>query len=45
MDWYPLTLSTPVARHVFGGRAIADRLGKAGLPADAVAGRGASHRL
>ncbi|MCA1190249.1 class I mannose-6-phosphate isomerase [Saccharopolyspora sp. 6T] len=35
--WYPLRLSTPVARHVFGGRAIADRLGRRGLPADRIA--------
>lgn len=30
--WYPLRLSTPIARHVFGGRAIVDRLGRRGLP-------------
>ena len=32
MDWYPLRLSFRVRLLVFGGRAIADRLGKDGLP-------------
>jgi mannose-6-phosphate isomerase class I len=32
MDWYPLRLSFRVRLLVFGGRAIARRLGKAGLP-------------
>jgi mannose-6-phosphate isomerase len=33
----PLHVTAPVAQHVFGGRAIADRLGRAGLPAGPVA--------
>ncbi|MEV5884665.1 mannose-6-phosphate isomerase [Streptomyces sp. NPDC052020] len=37
MDWYPLRLTTPVKQHVFGGRAIADRLGRTGLPAGRIA--------
>ncbi|MGC9380744.1 type I phosphomannose isomerase catalytic subunit [Streptomyces sp. MH13] len=37
MDWYPLRLTTPVKQHVFGGRAIADRLGRRGLPAGRIA--------
>ncbi|MET9295326.1 class I mannose-6-phosphate isomerase [Streptomyces sp. NPDC003077] len=32
MHWYPLTLTTPVKPHVFGGRAIPERLGRTGLP-------------
>ena len=32
MEWYPLRLSFRVRLLVFGGRAIAGRLGKAGLP-------------
>ncbi|GAA1431182.1 class I mannose-6-phosphate isomerase [Microlunatus lacustris] len=32
MDWYPLRLTAPARPLVFGGRAIADELGKAGLP-------------
>jgi len=32
MDWYPLRLSFRVRLLVFGGRAIADRLGKESLP-------------
>ncbi|WP_433868869.1 type I phosphomannose isomerase catalytic subunit [Saccharopolyspora sp. CA-218241] len=32
MDWYPLRLSCPARPLVFGGRAIARTLGKAGLP-------------
>ncbi|WP_051846937.1 type I phosphomannose isomerase catalytic subunit [Streptomyces sp. NRRL F-5053] len=36
-DWCPLRLTTPVARHVFGGRAIPDRLGRTGLPDGPVA--------
>ncbi|MER6026088.1 class I mannose-6-phosphate isomerase [Streptomyces sp. NPDC001851] len=35
--WYPLSLSTPVKQHVFGGRALAGRLGRTGLPAGRVA--------
>ncbi|MER7076896.1 mannose-6-phosphate isomerase [Saccharopolyspora kobensis] len=35
--WYPLRLSTPIAAHVFGGRAIADRLGRRGLPGGRIA--------
>ncbi|MEW9547346.1 type I phosphomannose isomerase catalytic subunit [Nonomuraea sp. NPDC050783] len=35
--WYPLRLSTPVRSHVFGGRAIAERLGRTGLPEGRVA--------
>ncbi len=34
MDAYPLRLTTPTRSHVFGGRAIVDRLGREGLPAD-----------
>ncbi|MEU3860016.1 type I phosphomannose isomerase catalytic subunit [Streptomyces sp. NPDC028722] len=34
---YPLTLTTPVKQHVFGGRALADRLGRSGLPSGPVA--------
>ena len=37
MDWYPLKLTTPVEPHVFGGRAIPERLGRGGLPAGLVA--------
>ncbi|MCT9141821.1 type I phosphomannose isomerase catalytic subunit [Streptomyces violarus] len=37
MDWHPLRLTTPVKRHVFGGRAIAERLGRGGLPDGPVA--------
>ncbi|MFI0737400.1 class I mannose-6-phosphate isomerase [Streptomyces sp. NPDC021100] len=37
VPWYPLELTTPVRQHVFGGRAIADRLGRTGLPAGRVA--------
>lgn len=37
MQWTPLTLSTPVAQHVFGGRRIPDRLGRAGLPEGRIA--------
>ncbi|MBZ4018999.1 class I mannose-6-phosphate isomerase [Streptomyces purpurogeneiscleroticus] len=37
MDWYPLRLTTPVKQHVFGGRAIPDRLGRGGLPEGPVA--------
>jgi mannose-6-phosphate isomerase class I len=32
MDWYPLRLSVRARLLVFGGRAIAERLGKKGLP-------------
>lgn len=32
MQWTPLTLTTPTRAHVFGGTAIRDRLGRAGLP-------------
>ena len=32
MDWYPLKLTTPTPPLVFGGRAIAERLGRGGLP-------------
>jgi mannose-6-phosphate isomerase len=35
--WHPLRLTTPVKQHVFGGRALADRLGRIGLPAGPVA--------
>ncbi|WP_432494971.1 class I mannose-6-phosphate isomerase [Kineococcus auxinigenes] len=37
MEWYPLRLSTPVKQHVFGGRAIAEALGRSGLPGGRVA--------
>ncbi|MFD8233850.1 type I phosphomannose isomerase catalytic subunit [Streptomyces sp. NPDC059696] len=37
MDWHPLRLTTPVKQHVFGGRAIAERLGRTGLPDGPVA--------
>jgi mannose-6-phosphate isomerase len=37
VDWYPLRLTTPVKQHVFGGRAIADRLGRSGLPEGRIA--------
>ncbi|WP_346345632.1 type I phosphomannose isomerase catalytic subunit [Streptomyces sp. SID5643] len=37
MDWHPLRLTTPVKQHVFGGRAIAERLGRGGLPDGPVA--------
>lgn len=33
----PLRLTTPVEQHVFGGRAIPDRLGRAGLPSGRIA--------
>jgi len=32
MDWYPLRLTTPAKPLVFGGHAIADRLGRTGIP-------------
>ncbi|MGV9759047.1 class I mannose-6-phosphate isomerase [Streptomyces tricolor] len=35
--WSPLRLTTPVKQHVFGGRALADRLGRTGLPSGPVA--------
>jgi len=35
--WLPLHLTAPVAPHVFGGRAIADRLGRDDLPDGRVA--------
>lgn len=37
MDWYPLRLTTPVKQHVFGGRVLADRWGRSGLPDGPVA--------
>lgn len=37
MQWTPLALSTPIAQHVFGGRRIPDRLGRAGLPEGRIA--------
>ncbi|WP_063764504.1 class I mannose-6-phosphate isomerase, partial [Streptomyces sp. NRRL S-481] len=37
MDWYPLRLTTPVKQHVFGGRALAERWGRTGLPDGPVA--------
>lgn len=37
MDWCPLRLTTPVKQHLFGGRAIPDRLGRTGLPAGRIA--------
>ncbi|MFL6026895.1 MAG: class I mannose-6-phosphate isomerase [Friedmanniella sp.] len=37
MSWYPLRLTAPARPLVFGGRAIAAELGKAGLPDWAVA--------
>ncbi|MFF5983271.1 type I phosphomannose isomerase catalytic subunit [Streptomyces olindensis] len=37
MDWHPLRLTTPVKQHVFGGRVIAERLGRTGLPDGPVA--------
>lgn len=37
MNWYPLRLTVRVRPLVFGGRAIAGRLGKAGLPDEPVA--------
>ncbi|MEU5393918.1 hypothetical protein [Streptomyces tibetensis] len=37
MDWHPLRLTTPVKQHVFGGRAIAEQLGRTGLPDGPVA--------
>lgn len=37
MDWYPLRLTTPVKQHVFGGRALVERLGRTGLPDGPVA--------
>jgi mannose-6-phosphate isomerase len=35
--WLPLHLTTPVASHVFGGRAIVERLGRDDLPAGRIA--------
>ncbi|MEU9475922.1 class I mannose-6-phosphate isomerase [Streptomyces sp. NPDC048191] len=35
--WYPLRLTTPVKQHVFGGQALAGRLGRTGLPEGRVA--------
>lgn len=37
MEWYPLRLTTPVRMYISGGRAIAETLGKQGLPAWRVA--------
>ncbi len=37
MNWYPLRLTTPTQSLVFGGRSIAERLGRAGLPDGPVA--------
>ena len=37
MDWYPLKLTSPTQQLVFGGRAIAERLGRGGLPDGRVA--------
>ncbi|MGW2713033.1 class I mannose-6-phosphate isomerase, partial [Streptomyces sp. NPDC001356] len=37
VSWYPLRLSTPVKQHVFGGRALTDRLGRMDLPDGPVA--------
>nr|WP_312509938.1 mannose-6-phosphate isomerase [Pseudomonas luteola] len=37
MDWYPLRLSTPIRSHMFGGHAIAEILGRRGLPAGRIA--------
>lgn len=37
MDWYPLRLTTPVKQHIFGGRALAERWGRTGLPDGPVA--------
>ncbi|MFE9024699.1 hypothetical protein ACFYOA_00270 [Streptomyces iakyrus] len=37
MDRHPLRLTAPVMQHVFGGRAIAERLGRGGLPDGPVA--------
>jgi mannose-6-phosphate isomerase len=37
VDWYPLRLTAPARPLVFGGHAIARRLGKAGLPDHVVA--------
>ena len=32
MKAYPLSLTLPLATHIFGGHNIRERLGKAGLP-------------
>jgi mannose-6-phosphate isomerase len=37
MDWYPLELTAPVRDYAFGGRAIAEHLGREGLPGGTVA--------
>ncbi|MBB5939757.1 class I mannose-6-phosphate isomerase [Streptomyces zagrosensis] len=37
MQWYPLRLTTPIKQHIFGGRAIAQRWGRSGLPDGRVA--------
>ncbi len=37
VNWYPMRLTTPVKQHVFGGRAIPERLGRTGLPDGPVA--------
>jgi mannose-6-phosphate isomerase len=37
MDWYPLRLSTAVKSHMFGGRAIVDRLGRPSAPSGRIA--------
>jgi mannose-6-phosphate isomerase len=37
VDWYPLKLPSPTQPLVFGGRAIAERLGRGGLPDGRVA--------
>jgi mannose-6-phosphate isomerase len=37
MAWYPLRLTTPVKAHVFGGRAIVERLGRSPAPSGRIA--------
>jgi mannose-6-phosphate isomerase len=37
MNWHPLRLTVPVRTHLFGGRAIAERFGRTGLPTGRVA--------
>jgi mannose-6-phosphate isomerase len=37
MDWYPLRLTTPIKSHVFGGRAIVERLGRRPSPSGRIA--------
>ncbi|MBE9188991.1 class I mannose-6-phosphate isomerase [Gloeocapsopsis crepidinum LEGE 06123] len=36
MNWYPIKLTTHIRKYAFGERAIADKLGKQGLPTEGI---------